>query len=180
MLTEDVPGRIQCFGCRETGHTRRDCPKVKSGKCFKCGQMGHYSRDCGKNLGKSSENVSSSTANTNASGSKAVNTFGNMHDKYLKNAILKGYQLPSYVDLGSSVVALREGDAKRLNLTFKRDEIEDLVGYGNRTMKPLETLVALLSVDNVEARVEIHIVPDNVQAVPLLIGHPYTEQQHMV
>ena len=107
-LGEDVPGRIQCFGCRETGHARRDCPKVKSGKCFKCGQTGHYARDCGKNLGKSSENVSSSTANTNASGSKAVNTFRNTHDKYFKNAILEGYELPSYVDLESSVVPLRE------------------------------------------------------------------------
>ena len=47
-------------------------------------------------------------------------------------------------------------------------------------MKPLGTFVALLSVDNVEARVEIHVVPDDVQAVPLLIGYPYTEQQHVV
>lgn len=132
------PGKIQCYACKETGHTRRDCPKTRAGKCFKCGVAGHFARDCGKNQTTVSE-VSSSDSNTNAGQKKTVNTFGNTHEKYFKDAYLDGHSLACYVDLGSSVIAIRERDAEKLNFQFERENVEQLVGYGNGTVKPVGT-----------------------------------------
>lgn len=45
-------GDRACFGCGETGHTKRDCPKGGSSggdrACFGCGEVGHTKRDCPK------------------------------------------------------------------------------------------------------------------------------------
>ncbi|KAJ4309024.1 hypothetical protein N0V94_009119 [Neodidymelliopsis sp. IMI 364377] len=43
-------GDRACFGCGETGHTKRECPKGGSGgggqACFNCGIEGHRKMDC--------------------------------------------------------------------------------------------------------------------------------------
>ena len=76
---------------------------------------------------------------------------------------LNGQKLLSYIDFGSIVVALREADARSLNLAWKNEDVEQLVGYGSRTVKPLAILTAHLSIGGVEARVDVHVVPDSAQ-----------------
>ena len=172
--------KMSCYACRETGHTRRECPKAKTGKCFKCGETGYFARDCGKNRGKSGDSVSSTTASVSGIIKRTVNAVGNSHAKYFKDASLDGQKFLCYNDLGSSVVALREADARRLKLVWKNEEVEQLVGYGSGTVKPLGILTAHLSIDGVEAWVDVHVVPDSAQTVPLLMGHLYTEQRHVM
>ena len=36
-----------CFGCKETGHVKRDCPKAQGGQvCYNCQKPGHISINC--------------------------------------------------------------------------------------------------------------------------------------
>lgn len=35
-----------------------------------------------------------------------------------------------------------------------------------------------MSIDDVAAKVKIHVVPSDSQEVPLIVGHPYTKQPH--
>ena len=172
--------KMSCYASREIGHTRRECPKAKTSKCFKCGDKGHFARDCKKIRTKSGDSVSSTTASVSGNIRKTVNAVRNSHAKYFKDPSLDGQKLLSYIDLGSSVVASRKADARRLNLAWKNEDVEKLMGYGSGTVNPLGILTAHLSMDGVEARVDVYVVPDSAQTVPLLVGHPYTEQRHVV
>ena len=58
--------------------------------------------------------------------------------------------------------------------------MEPLVGYGEGEVKPKGVFTANLCIDGVNARVKVHVVPDNRQATLLLVGHPYTEQSDIV
>ena len=50
---------VRCYGCRRTGHIRRDCPV----QCFNCGERGHFRRDCPKaTMATSSGNASAGAA----------------------------------------------------------------------------------------------------------------------
>ena len=78
-------------------------------------------------------------------------------------------------------MAIRECEAARLGLSVVKGEGETLVGYGNGIVRPTGRIIDnLLSIDGVEARVDVHVVLDKDQAVSLLVGHPYTEQPHVV
>lgn len=44
-------GDRACYGCGQTGHTKRDCPTGGAGgdrACYGCGETGHTKRDCPK------------------------------------------------------------------------------------------------------------------------------------
>lgn len=35
-----------CFGCKESGHIRENCPKMANVRCYNCKGKGHYARRC--------------------------------------------------------------------------------------------------------------------------------------
>lgn len=59
---------------------------------------------------------------------------------------------------------------------MESEDLHPLVGYGNGIVKPLGIFSAKITI---EAKCKIHVVPNSMQAVPLLIGHPFTEQKHV-
>ncbi|KAH3797518.1 hypothetical protein DPMN_151099 [Dreissena polymorpha] len=48
------PSRRQCYNCKEQGHYKRDCPKLRSrspspvrnDRCYQCNELGHMAREC--------------------------------------------------------------------------------------------------------------------------------------
>ena len=44
LKKESTKDSVVCFGCKETGHVKRDCPKGQGGQvCYNCQKIGHIS-----------------------------------------------------------------------------------------------------------------------------------------
>lgn len=54
-----------------------------------------------------------------------------------------------------------------------------MTGYGQGKVQQKGKCTCELSIDGVVANIEISIVPNNSQVIPLLVGHQYTEQTHI-
>ncbi|KAK4885290.1 hypothetical protein RN001_001561 [Aquatica leii] len=89
-------------------------------------------------------------------------------------------QSDCYIDLESSCVTMRADVAEDNGFSFYEMDTEPIIGYGNGQVKLLGLFTANLTIDNVCAKVKIHVVPKNSQQVALIVGHPYTEQSHIV
>ncbi|MCP6497740.1 hypothetical protein NL476_27650, partial [Klebsiella pneumoniae] len=87
-----------------------------------------------------------------------LKTISNTHNKYFKNAVLNNKPIKSYIDLGSSCVTIRADVANELNFSFYECITEALVGYGNGKVQPLGLFTGILTIDNVQAKVRIHVV----------------------
>ncbi|KAJ8914442.1 hypothetical protein NQ315_017538 [Exocentrus adspersus] len=109
---------------------------------------------------------------------------GGLKSKDAANTLLpdvkvNGKEIRAYFDLGSQICALREDYVSKLKLNCDWSDEKEIAGYGGAITKTLGSTCALLNVDGVEANVKIHIVPFEIQTIPLLVGHPYTEQPHV-
>lgn len=77
-------------------------------------------------------------------------------------------------------MTLQESDAISLEFTYdKLLHPFTVSGYGSGQTTPLGHARAVLTVDRTTADVDVYIVPDDVQVIPLLIGQPFTEQSHV-
>lgn len=88
--------------------------------------------------------------------------------------------MKSYIDLGSSCVTLRDYVAEKEGFTYLEDDFEPLIGYGYGKVKPKGLFTANLTIDGVTVRVKIHVVPKESQAIPMIVGYPYTESNKVV
>lgn len=70
---------------------------------------------------------------------------------------------------------IKLSEVKRLGLDYNTSEQTLIKGYGNGACVALGKTRFLLSVDDVTARVIADVVPDSIQEVPVLVGHPFTE-----
>ncbi|KAJ8937455.1 hypothetical protein NQ314_011844 [Rhamnusium bicolor] len=169
-------------------------PDLKSGsihirrQAALCSKVGHYARDCPLKVNKSGgSNVSTTQASsstsqtTNEAQGRSVLIIGsdNSHSKYFKDAFINNKQLRCYIDLGSSCVTIRDDIVTELGFSYYETDTQPLVGYGNGLVKPLGLFTGMLSIDDVSAKVKIHVVPKESQNIPLIVGHPYTEQPNI-
>ncbi|XP_076548852.1 uncharacterized protein LOC143306127 [Osmia lignaria lignaria] len=167
---------MTCYNCNEPDHAANRCPKSKSVVCYKCQKAGHIARDCkfsAKPIHRENNNVA-----IGVSRADKVLHIGS-EEKYFKDAYINGQYVRCYVDLGSSCVALRQDVPDELKITYLEGSFDQLTGYGNGTVTPVGMLTASLTLHEVTARVKIHVVPQESQAIPLIVDHPYTEQDHM-
>ncbi|XP_077275167.1 uncharacterized protein LOC143904389 [Temnothorax americanus] len=173
---------IRCFKCKEDGHHANKCPQAKVIVCFKCSGKGHYAKDCKgeEQTNKTGASNTATTSKTNTSKTVMQITGTQTHIKYFKDVYINDKYVKSYIDLGSSCVALRDDIAEEEGFTYLEGDFEPLIGYGSGEVKPKGLFTANLTVDGVTARVKIHVVPKEYQTIPLIVGHPYTEASNVV
>lgn len=97
--------------------------------------------------------------------------------KYHKTVTINGETSRAYIDLGSSCNTIREIEAKRLQLPVDVSRRIVMNGYGNGRVVAMGIADFDLEIDGVRRHVEANVVPDGTQEIPILVGHPFTEQQ---
>ncbi|KAL4113911.1 hypothetical protein QTP88_017465 [Uroleucon formosanum] len=176
-----------CFRCRVTGHTSRECTKKPTVTCFRCSKPGHKSYECRSKPNvndKTSSSVPQVPSSTNESGKqRSVFQLSNgtaSQNKYFKTAIINGERVRAYIDMGAACIAMRKSEADRLKINYDDTTREEFVGYGFGRVSSLGRFKTTLIIDKVSAYVTINVVPDDVQEISLLVGHPFTEQPHIM
>ncbi|CAH1372100.1 unnamed protein product [Tenebrio molitor] len=74
---------------------------------------------------------------------------------------------------------MRDDLVPKLNLMCDWSDKRKIVGYGGAVTMTLGTTNVHLEVDGVGADVNFYVVPRETQKIPLLVGHPFTEQPHI-
>nr|CAI5829109.1 unnamed protein product [Callosobruchus analis] len=92
---------------------------------------------------------------------------------------INGTELRGFVDAGCEVVIIRHSDAKTVGLKWNESEI-CLKGYGGSTTNVLGVSHADLEVDLLKTDVDIFIVPDHIQNVPVLIGTSLLNKENAI
>ncbi|KAK9738783.1 hypothetical protein QE152_g9594 [Popillia japonica] len=104
-----------------------------------------------------------------------------MNAKYFKEPKINGNKVNSYIDTGSKCVTLTEADANILVLEYEAMKPPfQLSGYGSEKVTPLGEGNALAEIDQAKAQVTILIVSNEAQVIPLLLGQPFIEQDHIL
>jgi hypothetical protein len=157
-----------CFRCKEVGHFANSCPSRPQITCFTCNQPGHKSPECPQRRQPLViQHVYS------------INDTSDTNLKYYKDAVVNGEVVKSYLDLGSTVCVMRDELVPKLNLMCDWSDKRKIVGYGGAVTMTLGTTNVHLEVDGVGADVNFYVVPRETQKIPLLVGHPFTEQPHI-
>jgi len=82
----------------------------------------------------------------------------------------------AYVDFGSQVTTVQQGDAECLKLTCNSSDKQLLQNYGGGCVPTVGTTSFKLQVDDVVADVGAVVKEDKVQSEPLIVGQTFTEQ----
>lgn len=75
---------------------------------------------------------------------------------------------------------IRASDAKDITTAWNTSDLPVLRGFGNSMVHAVGKCNIEIEIDNVKAKLEVLVVPDNLLSIPLLVGQSYTEQDHIV
>lgn len=171
------------------GHTSKTCDKKASIVCYRCFKPGHKSNEFWSDKFKTGATTSTTSQKNTTGGTKSevekqrpVLQLGSVitQNKYFKEAIVNGERIQSYIDMGAACVAMRKSEVDRLGIIYDRDICEEFVGYGFGKVKAIGCFKITIIIDRVSAYVPVKVIPDEVQEISLLVGHPFTEQPHIM
>ncbi|KAJ8947235.1 hypothetical protein NQ314_008658 [Rhamnusium bicolor] len=93
---------------------------------------------------------------------------------------INGHEFNGYVDTGCQVVAIRESEARQLNLVWDEASQMYVTGYAGGRARTLGTATAVVEVDLIKADTPIVVVPDELQKMAVLIGQPFINRANVV
>lgn len=77
-------------------------------------------------------------------------------------------------------MAMRSSEMDQLKIKYDATVCDELIDYGFGRVKTLGCFETNVCIDGVSAQVIINVVPDDVQQIALLVGHPFTKQPHVM
>lgn len=158
----------RCFNCKQEGHTIPQCPQPIK-KCGKCNKLGHDTDQCYSKLPATSEKTVMTVLNNNKQG-----------EKYFKAIKVNGVPFKAFIDFGSECCMIRLSDFYKIDKCYDTTELPSLKGFGNSVVQVLGRRKVNVSIDEVEADIDLFIVPDEAMHVSIMIGQTFTEQPHLV
>jgi len=83
--------------------------------------------------------------------------------------------------MGASCAVMKKSEVDRLNIVYDDEVHDEFIGYGFGHVKVLGRFENEICIDGISASyVLINVVPDDVQEIALLVGHPFTEQPQIM
>ncbi|CAH0731796.1 unnamed protein product, partial [Brenthis ino] len=158
----------RCFNCKQEGHTVSQCPQPVK-KCGKCQKVGHDAEQC----------YSKGPLTTDKNVLRVTND-KQLGEKYLKTIEVNGIPYRAFLDFGSDCCMIRISDFIKSHNQYETDALPTLKGFGNSIVNVLGRQLVTIKIDEVEADVELFVVPDEAMHVPVMIGQTFTEQPHIV
>ncbi|KAI8425605.1 hypothetical protein MSG28_011422 [Choristoneura fumiferana] len=162
-------GRLRCFNCKQDGHVSSQCT-LPIKKCTKCSKLGHEAEQCYSKLPPNTEKTVQCCVTDE-------NRFG---DKYLKVVEVDGVHFNAFIDFGSQCCMIKVSEFEKVSKQLLTDSLPLLRGFGNSIVQVLGRCRCNITIDKVEAEVDLYVVPDYAMDVPLMIGQSFTEQPHVV
>lgn len=154
---------------QNTDDKKKDVTQGTSGKivrlCFLCKSPDHLIRQCPKQKDFPVRVASATTTRSNK-------------DELLKEVTVLGKVFHSFIDLGSNCTLMRQKVADELGIAAL-DPKSTIHAYGGGKYRTFGCSTQTLTIDGISRRINVHIVPDEVQEEPLLVGKDYFDQNNL-
>lgn len=146
--------KVRCFNCSATGHIATKCPKPRK-SCENCKLLGHVSSECKRK--------------------KTVCTLESQKTNkvYFVDCKINNIPTRGYIDTGSAAVTINEQLVSDLNLDLVSPSKITINGFGGGSITVIGKTSVTLDVNDVSVEVEVLVVPDKLQQIPVLIGQPF-------
>lgn len=140
-------------------------------RCYRCNQRGHIRTNCPMKGNRNTETVKALTTN-----GKKVN--GN--SKYFVMVKLNGHDVHAFIDFGATVMTINKSTVLRMKLNILLSRIK-IKGFGGGIVETIgKTEDLLLEISGIALKLSFCVVEDVYQTIPLIIGHPFTENPNVM
>jgi len=150
----------RCFNCGQRNHMGSDCPTKSEGpKCFSCGERGHLASKC-----KQQKTVS----NTNL-------VMQDARKKYMKEVSINNRKIEALIDTGSDICLMRADQHIEIGAPKLRKNKIQFRGIGSGDNITSGEFSAIITIDNNDYPIVIHVISDTLMKHSLLIGADFLD-----
>ncbi|XP_026828423.1 uncharacterized protein LOC113562643 [Ooceraea biroi] len=157
-----VQSNLRCFNCGQRNHVSADCPqKEKGSKCFQCKEFGHIAAQCPK------RNTESTSVG------QQVNKCGvavKSDQKIYKAVKISSQHMAALLDTGSDLHLIRAERYIKLGALPLTGAKIVCLGLGENRMSTLGNFKIIVTIDNDDFTLILHVVPDMMMNHDMLLG----------
>ncbi|XP_055847894.1 uncharacterized protein LOC129913311 [Episyrphus balteatus] len=167
---------VHCFKCKSLGHFARDCkknfnqPKSSSQQvCFNCKELGHFARNCRATKRRPFAAIDGPPNKIRRLVNNQQNEGG-----LIKEIKVGDFKIKAFLDLGADCSTLKLVEANKYNV--KRQHCHEVLnGFGGGTTSSTAKTHQTVTVGDVTMPIDIYIVEDNSQDVPMILGRNFLD-----